>query len=211
MGGDSGPAVMIAGAALAYDRRDDLSFLLFGDEAAIGFELARHPRLARVCDIVHCADVITGEERPSQAIRRAKTSSMGRAIAAVKDGDAQATVSGGNTGALMAMAKLALRTMPGIDRPALAALLPTLGENDLVMLDLGANTECDAQNLVQFAVMGAAYARVVLDLAKPRVQLLNIGTEQMKGTDELKAAAAILRDADLGMRFDGFIEGDKLS
>jgi len=110
------------------------------------------------------------------------------------------------------MSKLALRTMRGIDRPALAALLPTLGENDLVMLDLGANTESDAQNLVQFAVMGAAYARVVLDLQKPRVQLLNIGTEELKGTDELKEAAAILRDADyLGMRFDGFIEGDKIS
>ena len=121
---------------------------------------------------------------------------MGRAIAAVKEGAAQATVSGGNTGALMAMSKLALRTMPGIDRPALAALLPTLGENDLVMLDLGANTECDVNNLVQFAVMGAAYARVVLELDEPRVQLLNIGTEEMKGTDELKDAAAILRAAD---------------
>ena len=121
---------------------------------------------------------------------------MGLAIAAVKAGDAQAAVSGGNTGALMAMAKLALRTMPGIDRPALAALLPTLGDNDLVMLDLGANTECDAQNLVQFAVMGAAYARVVLELERPRVQLLNIGTEELKGTDELKEAAAILREAD---------------
>jgi glycerol-3-phosphate acyltransferase PlsX len=212
MGGDVGPAVMIAGAALAYKRRDDLSFLLFGDEAAIRAELAAYGDLARVCEIVHCADVIAAEDKPSQAIRRAKTTSMGQAIAAVKAGDAQATVSGGNTGALMAMSKLALRTMPGIDRPALAALLPTLGENDLVMLDLGANTECDAQNLVQFAVMGAAYARVVLDLPRPRVQLLNIGTEELKGTDELKDAAAILRDADyLGMSFEGFIEGDKIS
>ncbi len=156
--------------------------------------------------------MIAGSEKPSQAIRRSKTTSMGRAIAAVKSGSADAAVSAGNTGAMMAMAKVALRTMPGIDRPALAALLPTLGENDLVMLDLGANTESDAQNLVQFAVMGAAYARVVLDLQRPRVQLLNIGTEDLKGTDELKDAAAILRDADyLGMRFEGFIEGDKIS
>jgi glycerol-3-phosphate acyltransferase PlsX len=110
------------------------------------------------------------------------------------------------------MSKLALRTMPGIDRPALAALLPTLGGNDLVMLDLGANTEADTQNLVQFAVMGAAYSRVALDLERPRVQLLNIGTEELKGTDALKEAAAILRDADyLGFRFDGFVEGDKIS
>ena len=212
MGGDHGPAVMLAGAALAYQRRDDLSFVLFGDEAAIARELAGHSDLARVSEIVHCAETIRADDKPSQAIRRAKTTSMGRMIAAVKEGAADAAVSGGNTGALMAMSKLSLRTMPGIDRPALAALLPTLGENDLVMLDLGANTESDARNLVQFAVMGAAYARVVLDLERPRVQLLNIGTEEMKGTDELKDAAAVLRDADyLGLRFDGFIEGDKLS
>ena len=112
----------------------------------------------------------------------------------------------------MAMSKLALRTMPGIDRPALAALLPTLGETDCIMLDLGANTECDAQNLVQFAVMGSAYARTVLGIAKPRVKLLNIGTEELKGTDELKEAAALLREADyLPFRFDGFTEGDQLS
>lgn len=212
MGGDSGPPVMIAGAAKAYRRRSDLQFLLFGDERAIRAELDRHPELAPAATIVHCDDVISGEDKPSQALRRAKTSSMGRAIAAVKDGGAQAMVSGGNTGAMMAMAKVALRTLPGIDRPALAALLPTLGENDLVMLDLGANTECDANNLVQFAVMGAAYARVVLDLAEPRVKLLNIGTEAMKGTDELKEAAAILSAAEaLRMRFDGFTEGDKIS
>jgi glycerol-3-phosphate acyltransferase PlsX len=212
MGGDVGPEVMVAGAARAYRRRQDLSFLLFGDESALRAELAKHEGLASVCELIHTEDVIASEDKPSQAIRRAKTTSMGRAIAAVKSGDANAAVSAGNTGALMAMSKLALRTMPGITRPALAALLPTLGENDLVMLDLGANTECDAQNLVQFAVMGAAYARVVLELLKPRVQLLNIGTEELKGTDDLKEAAAILRDADyLGMRFDGFIEGDKLS
>ena len=212
MGGDIGPAVMLAGAEQAYKRRPDLAFILFGDEALLRPELDRRPVLAKVAEIVHCDDVIAATDKPSQAIRRARTTSMGRAIAAVKDGDAQATVSGGNTGALMAMAKLALRTMPGIDRPALAALLPTLGENDLVMLDLGANTDCDTRNLVEFAVMGAAYARVVLELDRPRVQLLNIGTEEMKGTDELKAAATILRGSEhLHMRFDGFIEGDKLS
>jgi len=212
MGGDSGPEVMIAGAAKAWRRRDDLSFILFGDGATIAAELDRHRGLSAVTRIVHCDDVITGDDKPSQAIRRAKTTSMGLTIAAVKEGEAQAAVSGGNTGALMAMAKLALRTMPGIDRPALAALLPTLGDNDLVMLDLGANTECDTNNLVQFAVMGAAYARVVLELERPRVQLLNIGTEEMKGTDALKEAAAILRGSEhLHMRFDGFIEGDKLS
>jgi glycerol-3-phosphate acyltransferase PlsX len=211
MGGDTGPAVMLAGAARAYKADRDLRFLMFGDKARVRAELDRHSSLKDACEIVHCDDVIAGTEKPSQAIRRAKTTSMGRAIAAVKAGDANAALSAGNTGALMAMSKLALRTIAGIDRPALAALLPTLGENDLVMLDLGANTESDARNLVQFAVMGAAYARMVLDLERPRVQLLNIGTEELKGTDELKTAAAILRDAELGMRFDGFVEGDKIS
>jgi glycerol-3-phosphate acyltransferase PlsX len=212
MGGDTGPSVMLAGAARAYEARDDLSFLIFGDKSAVGAELDKHASLKNVVEIVHCDDVIAGTEKPSQAIRRAKTTSMGRAIAAVKSGQANAALSAGNTGAMMAMSKLALRTIPGIHRPALAALLPTLGENDLVMLDLGANTESDTQNLVQFAVMGAAYARAALALERPRVQLLNIGTEELKGTDELKEAAAILREADyLGMSFDGFIEGDKIS
>jgi phosphate acyltransferase len=161
---------------------------------------------------VHTPEAIAASEKPSQAIRRAKTTSMGMTIAAVKDGHADAAVSGGNTGALMAMAKLALRTMPGIDRPALAAALPTLGDTDVVMLDLGANTECDAQNLVQFAVMGAAYARCGIKIDRPRVRLLNIGTEELKGTDELKEAAALLREADyLPFSFDGFTEGDQLS
>src|SRR5690606_23516782 len=133
---------------------------MFGDEGQIRAELAKHPSLGNSAEIIHCDDVIAATEKPTQAIRRAKTTSLGRAINAVKIGDADAALSGGNTGAMMAMAKLALRTLSGIDRPALAALLPTLGDNDLVMLDLGANTECDTQNLVQWAVMGAAYARV---------------------------------------------------
>lgn len=212
MGGDVGPAVIVAGAARAFERRNDLCFLLFGDESAIRTEVEKHPGLARTCEIVPCSDVIASTEKPTQAIRRAKTSSMGRAIHAVKSGDADAALSAGNTGALMAMAKLALRTMPGIDRPALAALLPTLGDNDIVMLDLGANTESDTQNLIQFAVMGAAYARVVLDLAEPRVTLLNIGTEELKGTGQIQEAAAVLREADyLPMRFLGFTEGDKIA
>jgi glycerol-3-phosphate acyltransferase PlsX len=212
MGGDTGPAVMVAGAAAAHQRHDDLNFILFGDEKVLRAELAKYPSLEGAVEIAHSDDVIAAEDKPSQAIRRAKTTSMGQMIAAVKDGRAHAAVSAGNTGALMAMAKLALRTLPGIDRPALAALLPTLGDNDLVMLDLGANTECDTRNLVQFAVMGAAYSRVALDVERPRVQLLNIGTEEMKGTDELREAAAILRAANNpGMRFEGFIEGDKIN
>ena len=212
MGGDSGPAAIVAGIDRARRKDNSLQFAIFGDEQLIREELAKHDKLTPAVTIHHTSEFIAATEKPSQAIRRAKTTSMGLAINAVKDGQADAAVSGGNTGAMMAMAKLALRTMPGIDRPALAALLPTLGEQDCVMLDLGANTECDAQNLVQFAVMGSAYARTVLGVPKPRVKLLNIGTEELKGTDELKEAAALLRDADyLAFRFDGFTEGDQLS
>jgi len=211
MGGDVGPGVMVAGAAGAKTLWPDLSFALFGDEARIRAEIRAHPVLVDA-EVVHAPDVIGGDEKPTQAIRRAKTTSMGLAVNALKTGTASAAVSAGNTGALMAMAKLALRTMPGIDRPALAALLPSLGKTDHVMLDLGANTECDTRNLVEFAVMGAAYARCALGLERPRVHLLNIGTEEMKGTDEIRDAAALLREAgDLPMDFGGFIESDKIS
>ncbi|MEO6579877.1 MAG: phosphate acyltransferase PlsX [Sphingomicrobium sp.] len=212
MGGDVGPATIVAGMARARRANSALCFELFGDQNLIRPELAKHKRLTGAVNLHHASDAIQGSEKPSQAIRRAKTTSMGMAINAVKSGSADAALSAGNTGALMAIAKLALRTMPGIDRPALAALLPTLGETDLVMLDLGANTECDAQNLVQFAVMGAAYARTALRIDKPRVKLLNIGTEELKGTGELKEAAAMLREADyLPFSFIGFTEGDQLS
>ncbi len=209
MGGDDGVRVMLAGAALARHRHDGLRFTLFGDETQIKAALDNHPNLRAASDIVHADTVIQGSDKPSAAIRK-KTSSMSMAIAAVKSGQAGAAVSAGNTGALMTMAKVALRTMPGVDRPALAAMLPTLGANDVIMLDLGANTECDARNLVQFAVMGAAYARIALDLERPRVRLMNIGTEDLKGTNEIRDAAAILRQADLPMAFEGFTEGDKI-
>ena len=210
MGGDAGLADVLAAAELASERYPALTFRLHGPETRIRAEMAQYARLSKSAVVVHTDDVVLGTDKPSQALRRSRTSSMGMAIQSVKDGDAHAAVSAGNTGALMAMALFALRTMEGIDRPALAALLPTL-KNDSVVLDLGANTECDAENLVQFAVMGAAFARTVLGLEKPRVALLNIGEEELKGTDELKEAAALLRGADsLPMHFEGFVEGDKI-
>jgi phosphate acyltransferase len=212
MGGDEGVRVMIAGAALARHRHDRFKFLLVGDEAQIKAALDDHPNLRAASEILHTDEVVTGDDKPSQAIRKSRGSSMGLAINAVKTGEAAAAVSAGNTGALMAMSKLALRTMPGIDRPALAALLPTLIDTDVVMLDLGANTECDARNLVQFSVMGAAYSRIIFGFEKPRVRLLNIGTEELKGTDSLRVAAQHLRDtAELHMDFQGFIEADKIN
>ena len=209
MSGEAGVAAAVAAADIAAERYPRLSFLLHGREAEIAAELARWPRLAACARIVHSEDVVRMTDKPAHALRRARTTSMGMAIDSVKRGEAQAAVSAGNTGALMAMALFGLRTMPGIDRPALAALLPTL-KSESVMLDLGANTECDANNLVQFAVMGAAFARTVLGLERPRVGLLNIGEEELKGTEQIRKAAGILRAATLPMQFVGFVEGDKI-
>jgi phosphate acyltransferase len=204
--------VMVAGAALARHRHESFQFLLVGDEAQIKQALNEHPNLRAASEILHTTETVSGDDKPSQAIRKSRGSSMGLAINAVKSGAASAAVSAGNTGALMAIAKLALRTMPGIDRPALAALLPTLIDTDVVMLDLGANTECDARNLVQFSIMGAAYSRIIFGFDRPRVRLLNIGTEELKGTDSLRFAAQHLRDAkDLDLDFQGFIEADKIN
>ena len=212
MGGDEGVPVMIAGAALARHLHESFNFLLVGDEVRIKAALDQHPNLRAASEILHTDDVVTADDKVSAALRKAKTSSMGMAINAVKTGEASAAVSAGNTGALMATAKLALRTMPGIDRPALSALLPTLEDTDVVMLDLGANTECEAKNLVQFAIMGAAYSRIIFGFDRPRVRLLNIGTEEMKGTDQLRDAALHLRNATgLHMDFQGFVEADKIN
>jgi glycerol-3-phosphate acyltransferase PlsX len=212
MGGDEGVRTMISGAALARRDHARFHFLLVGDRERIERALDAHPNMREASEILHCEDVVGGDEKPTQALRRAKTTSMGLAIQAVKDGRAGAAVSAGNTGALMAMSKLALRTMPGIDRPALAGLMPTLGEDDVVMLDLGANTDCDARNLVQFAIMGAAYSRIVTGREAPRVRLLNIGTEETKGTDQLQIAAAQLRAATgLDLSFEGYVEADKIN
>ncbi|APE29108.1 phosphate acyltransferase PlsX [Aurantiacibacter gangjinensis] len=212
MGGDHGVRTMVEGAAIARRAHDKFKFLLVGDETRIKAALDEHPAMRGASEILHCEDVVAGDEKPSRAIRRAKTTSMGLAINAVKEGDCGAAVSAGNTGALMAMSKLALRTMPGIDRPALAGLMPTLEEHDVVMLDLGANTDCDARNLVQFAIMGAAYSRIIYDYDAPRVRLLNIGTEDIKGTDTLRDAASALQNATgLDMQFDGFVESDKIN
>lgn len=212
MGGDEGVRVMVEGAAIARRDHDNFKFLLVGDSARIERALENHPGMAGASEILHSDDVISGDEQPSKAIRRAKTTSMGLAVNAVKEGAAGAAVSAGNTGALMAMSKIALRTLPGIDRPALAALMPTLEPHDVVMLDLGANTEADARNLVQFAVMGAAYSRIVNGFESPSVRLLNIGTEEIKGTETLRDAAAQLSEASgLAMTFDGFVESDKIN
>lgn len=209
MGGDFGPSVVIPGAATSLTRHPDSEFLLFGEAAEIERELAAHPALKAVSRVVHTDVVISMKEKPSQALRRGrKTSSMWLAIDAVKKGEADVAVSAGNTGALMAMARFNLRTLPGIDRPAIAAVWPT-ARGDSVVLDLGATIGGDAHHLMTLAVMGSAMARVLFDIERPTVGLLNIGVEEVKGGEEVREAADLLRRMDMPqLEFIGFVEGD---
>jgi len=210
MGGDHGPAVVLEGAEAAHIRHPNIRFLIFGDEAKLKTALEKHPRVAAASEIVHSEVAVAMDDKPSQALRRGrKTSSMWMAIEAVKDGRADVAVSAGNTGALMAMAKIILRTMPNIERPAIAGLWPTL-RGESIVLDLGATIGPDAKQLVQFAMMGEAYARVVFGVQKPTIGLLNIGEEEVKGTEQVKEAAQILRNVDLPLEFHGFVEGDDI-
>ena len=189
MGGDGAPAMVLRGADIALERHPDARFLLFGDEGQIAPLLAKLPRLAAAASVHHTRRGVLDDAKPSLALRAGRRSSMRLAIDAVADGRADGIVSAGNTGALMAMAKVVLKTLPGIDRPAIATLFPTR-RGESVMLDLGANVECDAENLVQFAVMGNVFARTVLGLPQPSVGLLNVGSEDMKGNDAVRGAPA---------------------
>jgi glycerol-3-phosphate acyltransferase PlsX len=209
MGGDFGPKVTIAGAASALEQRPNSRFLLIGDEQAIRAQLERHPRLAESAEVRHSSVSIRMDDKPSQALRYGRrVSSMWQAIEAVKKGDADVAVSAGNTGALMAMAKICLHTMARVDRPALACLWPTL-RGQSVVLDVGASMGANASHLVDLAIMGAAMARVILGLERPTVGLLNVGTEEIKGIEEVKAASTMLRDLALpGFDYRGFVEGD---
>jgi glycerol-3-phosphate acyltransferase PlsX len=208
MGGDHGPSVVIPAAAITAIRHPEARFLLVGDSARIEPELRAHLALAAKSQVVHTDIAVAMDEKPSQALRKGRwKSSMWLALEAVRDGRADAAVSAGNTGALMAMAKFCLKTIPGIDRPAIAAIWPTV-EAECIVLDVGANVGADARQLAEFALMGAAMARALFGMEKPSVGLLNIGVEEVKGLDEIKKAAAVLKDAPLPIRYKGFIEGD---
>ena len=210
MGGSHAPQMVLKGAETAAQRYPDLRFMLFGAEDAIRPLLAKLPRLASRVSLHHTSEMVMDETRPSLALRAGRQSSMRLAIDAVADGRADGVVSAGNTGALMAMAKNVLKTLPGIDRPAIASFFPTR-RGESVMLDLGANVECDAENLVQFALLGDAFARTVLGLVEPTVGLLNVGSEELKGNDAVRAASLRLRDGLTPIRFYGFIEGDDIA
>ena len=210
MGGDNAPAIVVKGADLARRRFPDVRFLMFGDENRIRSLMKRRKRLSEITEITHTEDAVSNDMKVSVALRKGRNSSMQLAINAVRDGLANGVVSAGNTGALMAMAKVTLRTLPGIERPAIAAIFPTM-RGESVMLDLGANVECDAENLVQFAIMGDVFARAVLGSVQPSCALLNVGSEEMKGHAEIQQAAAFLRQMSDTINFMGFVEGDDIA
>ncbi len=211
MGGDEGVNLVIPGAAKALIRRPDLRFRLYGDQKAVEPVLARYPRVAEVSVFEHTEFSVRMEDKPSQALRHGRRrSSMWKAIDAVKKGEADFAVSAGNTGALMAMARFCLRTTAEIDRPAIAALWPTI-RGESVVLDCGATIGADAQQLFDFAVMGGAMARALFDIPRPTVGLLNIGVEEVKGLEPVKEAGQLLREANLpNIDYYGFVEGDDI-
>ena len=210
MGGDRAPGMVVSGADIALQRHPEIRFLLFGAEQEVSPLLAKIPRLAGAVTVHHTDEAVADDARPSVALRAGRQTSMRLAIDAVADGRADGVVSAGNTGALMAIAKFVLKTLPGIDRPAIASFFPTR-RGESVMLDLGANVECDEENLVQFALMGDVFARTVLGLIEPTVGLLNVGSEDMKGNDAVRGASTRLRSAVSPVHFHGFIEGDDIA
>ena len=209
MGGDQAPRMVVEGIDLILGKLPDVDYLLFGDETLINPLLDEFVRVRDAVQVRHTEDAVNDDEKPGIALRSGRNSSMRLAINAVADGEAMGVVSAGNTGALMAMAKFVLKTLPGIDRPAIATYFPTR-RGVSVMLDLGANVECSADNLVQFAVMGEVFARNVLGLEKPTIGILNIGVEGLKGNEAVKEAAMILQQTNLPIMFHGFVEGDDI-
>jgi glycerol-3-phosphate acyltransferase PlsX len=211
MGGDHGPEIVIPGAELALARHPDMEFLIFGDEALIAPLLTARPKLKAKARLIHTEISIRMDDKPSQALRYGRwKSSMWLALDAVKKGDAQVTISAGNTGALMAMSRFNLKMIEGIERPAIAALWPTI-KGDTVVLDVGASIGADARHLVNLAVMGSAMARVLFDQERPTVGLLNIGVEEVKGLEEVREAGAILRQGHFPhFEYKGFVEGDDI-
>jgi glycerol-3-phosphate acyltransferase PlsX len=211
MGGDFGPSVVVPGAALALERHPELRFLIVGDEAIVTPLVAAHPKLAAASEIRHSTVVVRMDDKPTQALRAGRwKSSMWMAIQAVRDGEADAAVSAGNTGALMAMSKVCLKMMEPIERPAIAAIWPTT-RGESIVLDVGATIGADAGQLVDMAIMGAAMARIVFDVPRPTVGLLNVGTEEVKGVEVVREAHRLLREMDLpGLAYHGFVEGNDL-
>lgn len=208
MGGDNAPDSVIAGVKLAHEKYPDVFFMLFGDENKITALAEQYQLDKQAYQIHHTTQVVKADEKPSVAVRYGRESSMWKAIYSVRTGEAAAVVSAGNTGALMAMSKICLGTMAGVDRPAIAAVMPTaVAGQDVVALDLGANAECNATNLVEFAIMGSVFYHIIYGVPHPTVGLLNIGSEETKGREEIREAAHILRENKDKVNYYGFVEG----
>src|SRR5690242_16250007 len=209
MGGDQAPDVVVEGAYIARERHPGTTFLLFGDPAKLKPLVDRRKGLANVLEIVSAEDAVSADDKPSVALRRRRKSSMWLAVQAAAEGRADSVVSAGNTGALLAISMFAMRMVEGAHRPALASFLPT-ARGETVMLDLGANLECDAENLAEFAVMGSVFAQVLLGLDAPKVGLLNVGSEELKGHEEVRQTASWLRREGTPVNFHGFVEGNDI-
>jgi glycerol-3-phosphate acyltransferase PlsX len=214
MGGDEGPAAVVAGCSISAKANDQIAFILHGDEAQLRPLVAKRPELSGRCEIRPTSEVVTMDDKPSQVVRTGKATSMWSAIESVRSGEASVAVSCGNTGALMAISMIRLRKLPGVNRPAIAVLYPSSNPQGFnVMLDVGADVRADADDLLRFALMGMSYVRNGLDIDRPRVGLLNVGTEEHKGRAELKEAFDLIRDhaEDGGYEFVGFVEGGDIS
>jgi phosphate acyltransferase len=209
MGGDAAPAIVVEGLAMTVKRHPQARMLLVGDESKLAPLLSRYPAVAAACTVRHAPNKVDSTLKPTAALRL-RDSSMRIAIDAVAAGEAHGVVSAGNTGALLALAKIVVKTLPEIDRPALAGIGPS-ARGDVVLLDLGANVQCDVRNLVEFAIMGDVFARTVLGLTAPSVGLLNVGSEELKGDERVRAAAEVLRLSHIGPNFHGFVEGHDIT
>ncbi len=211
MGGDNAPKIVIEGANIIASKQNDIHFLLYGDSSEIDLTLNNFPKLKVKSTTIHTDQAISSDEKPSIALRRGTKSSMRLAINAVKDGDADVAVSAGNTGALMAIAKIVLRPLPSIERPAIVTSIPNQKNSGTVLLDMGANVECDSDVLYQFAIMGHAFAKIALKIKNPKIGLLNIGSEDVKGNDAVRSAAALLKESELKDNFYGYVEGNDIT
>lgn len=214
MGGDEGPAAVVAGCSISAKSNDNIAFVLHGDADALHMLVAKRPELKDRCEIRSTSGVVSMEDKPSQVVRTGKDTSMWSTIESVRSGEASVAVSCGNTGALMAISMIRLRKLPGVNRPAIAVLYPSSNKQGFnVMLDVGADIRADADDLLRFALMGASYARNGMDIDRPRVGLLNVGTEEHKGRSELKDAFDLIRaqEDQAGLDFVGFVEGGDIS
>ena len=209
MGGDSAPESVIAGLAISSIRNPGINYIIFGDEKQIAPLLKNSKKLKEISKVVHVEDWIRGDEKASKSLRRSKTTSMGLSIASVANGDADAVVSSGNSGALLAMSIFGLRKLPGINRPALAAVMPTIS-GEVVALDLGANIDCSSQNLIDFSVMGIVFAQNVLGRPNPRLAFLNVGEEANKGNSIINEASRLMKNSHFSSFYKGYVEGDKV-